>query len=44
MRGCTVTQIQVDEALIGNADLLGNVLEVADGVFIQSNRDLLLEL
>jgi hypothetical protein len=44
MRGCAVPQIQVDEALVRNAHFLRNGLEVADGLFVEPNRDLLFEL
>jgi hypothetical protein len=41
---CTISQVKVDEALIRNAHILGNGLEVIDALLIQTDRDLLLEL
>ena len=44
MRCCAVPQVQIDQALIRNADLLRDCLEVRDGLFVEPNGDLLLEL
>lgn len=44
MRGSTVSQIQIDEALIGDADLFRERFEVVDGFLVQADRDLLLQL
>ena len=44
MRCCAVPQIQIDEALVRNADLLRDCLEVRDGLFVEPNGDLFLEL
>ena len=44
MRRCAVTQIEIDETLVWNANLLGNGLEVINGVPIETDRDLLLQL
>ena len=44
MRSCAVSQVQVDEALIRNAYVFRDRLEVRDGLFVESNGDLLLEL
>ena len=41
MRGGTVTQIQIDKALVGNARILGDSLEVCDGLFIEPDGNLL---
>ena len=40
----TISQVKIDEALIRNADALRNRLEVIDALFVQTDRDLLLEL
>jgi hypothetical protein len=39
-----ITQIEIDEALVWNTNLLGNGLEVINGVSIETDRDLLLQL
>ena len=39
-----VPQIKVDQALIRQILLLRQILEVVDSVFVQADRDLLLEL
>ena len=44
MRLRAVPQIEVDQALIRQILLLRQILEVLDSVFIQPDRDLLLEL
>lgn len=44
MRSCAVSQIQVDEALVRNSNVFRDCLEVHDGLFVEPNRDLLLEL
>ena len=44
MIGSAVSQIQIDETLVRNAGILRDRLEVADGFFVQSNRDLLFKL
>ena len=44
VRGRTVSQVQIDEALIRNANVFRNGLKVRDGLFIEPNGDLLLEL
>ena len=44
LRCCAVAQIQVDEALVRDADFLRDRLEVLDGFIIQPDGDLLLEL
>ena len=41
-RSRTISQVQVDEALIGDSLLFGHGLEVRDRILIQANRDLLL--
>lgn len=33
-------QVKVDEPLVGQALLAGHRLEIGDGVFVQTNRDL----
>jgi hypothetical protein len=42
--GSAVFQIQVYEALIGNASLFCHFLEVGNRAFVEANRDGLLEL
>lgn len=37
----TISQVQVNEALVGDANLLGYAFEIAYGILIQANRDLL---
>ena len=44
IRRCTISQVKVDKALIWNADALRNRLEIIDALFVQSDRDLFLEL
>lgn len=44
MRCCAVPQVQIDQALIRNADILRDCLEVRDGFFVEPNGNLLLEL
>lgn len=44
IRRCTVSQIEIDEALIRNAHPLRNRLEVVDALFVQTDSDLFLEL
>lgn len=44
MRGGTVTQIEIDKALVGNAHILGDGLEIGDGRFIEPDGNLLFEL
>jgi len=44
MRSRAVPQVQVDEALVWNANVFGDSLEVRDGLFVESNGDLFLEL
>lgn len=44
MRSCAVSQVEVDEALVWNAYVFRNCLEVRDGLFVEPNGDLLLEL
>jgi hypothetical protein len=39
-----ISQVKVDEALVWDANLLGNAFEVANRVFIQPNGDLLFQL
>ena len=41
---CAIPEVQVDQALIGDAYLSGNGFEVVDALFVQADRDLLLEL
>lgn len=41
---CTVSQVEVDEALIRDADPLRNRLEVIDALFVQTDSDLFFEL
>lgn len=43
VRRRAVAQVQVDEALVRNADLLGNRLEVVDRFLVQANGHLLLQ-
>lgn len=40
----TVTQIKIDQALVRDANILGDRLEVVDGVTVEPDGDLLLEL
>ena len=44
MRGRAVSQIQVDEALVRNANFFRDRLEVRDGLFIEPDGDLPFEL
>jgi hypothetical protein len=44
MRGCAIAQVQIDETLIGYACVLRYRLEIADGLLIKTNRNLLLKL
>ena len=44
MRSRTVSQVQINEALIRNANVFRDCLEVRDGLFVKPNGDLLLEL
>lgn len=44
MRSRAVSQVQVDEALVRNANVFRDCLEVRDGFFVEPNGDLLLEL
>ena len=44
MRGRAISQVQIDEALIGYACVLRYRLEIADGFLIKTNRNLLLKL
>jgi len=44
MRSRAVSQVQVDEALVRNANVFRDCLEVRDGLFVEPNGDLLLEL
>ena len=44
MRSSAIAQVQIDQALIGNADLFGHRLEIVDAFFIEADGDLLLEL
>lgn len=44
MRRCAITQIEIDEALVWDTNLLGNRLEVIDGIPIKTDRYLLLQL
>jgi len=39
-----IAQVQVNQALVGDAHVSRNGLEVIDALFIQADRDLLLEL
>ena len=41
---CTVSQVEIDEALIRNAHTLRNRFEIVDALFVQTDRDLFLEL
>ena len=41
---CAISQVKIDEALIRNAHTLRNRLEVIDALFVQTDRDLFLEL
>lgn len=41
---CTISQVKINEALVRNADTFRNRLEVIDALFIQTNRNLFLEL
>lgn len=43
MRSCAIPQVQVDEALVRNAYVFRDCLEVRDGLFVEPNGDLLLE-
>ena len=38
---CTAPRVQIDQALVRNSYLLGYAFEIANGVFIQTDRDLL---
>src|SRR5690606_39137243 len=42
VRGRAITQVQIDEALVRNADRFGKRFEVVDRFFVQTDRDLLL--
>jgi len=42
--GCAISEIQIDETLVRNADIGRDGLEVAQALFIQTNGDLLFEL
>ena len=42
--GGAVAQIQIDQALVGHAQLFRNTLEISNGIFIQTNGDLLFQL
>ena len=44
MRSSAVPQVQVNEALVRNAYVLRDCLEVRDGLFVEPNGNLLLEL
>ena len=44
MSGCTVSQVEIDQALVRNAHIFGDCLEVRDGLFVEPNSDLLLQL
>lgn len=43
MRGCTISQVEIDQGLIGDAILLRKILEVADRALIHPKSDLTLE-
>lgn len=44
MRRCAIPQVEIDEALVWNAYVFRYCLEVCDGLFVEPNGDLLLEL
>src|SRR5262249_31911565 len=44
VRSRAVAQVEIDEALVGDAHLLGDAFEVRDSVLVQPNGDLLLQL
>lgn len=44
MLGSTVSEIQVDQALIGNPLSFKHLFEILDCILVQPNRDLLLQL
>lgn len=44
MSSCAVSQVEVDEALVRNAYVFRDGLEVRDGLLVEPNGDLLLEL
>src|SRR5947207_2360416 len=43
LRGSALAQVKVYESLIRNGGTLGEDLEVPDGLFVQTDRDLLLQ-
>ncbi len=43
MRGGTISQVEIDQGLIRDANLLCEILEVADRALIHPERDLTLE-
>ena len=44
MRLSAIPKIKVDEALIGKILFLGKFLKILDGIFVEPNSDLLLQL
>ena len=42
-RSSAITQVKIDQRLVGDTDLLGKVLEVTYGNLVKTNRDLPLE-
>lgn len=42
--GRTVSQIQINQALVGDSDVFRNRLEIVDALFVQADSYLLLEL
>ena len=44
MRSRAVSKVQIDQALVRNAYVFGDCLEVRDGLLIEPNGNLLLEL
>ena len=44
LRHGAVSQIEIDKALVRNTNVFGDCLEVRDGIFVKTNRDLFFEL
>lgn len=44
MGRCAIAKVKIDEALVRNAHVFRNGLEVTDAFFVQANGDLLLKL
>ena len=44
LRHGAVSQVEINKALVRNTNVFGDCLEVRDGIFVKTNRDLLFEL